>query len=772
MIIIGFVVSVMIFSSFAIVFSNSGNNLNNSNKQILNLPEKSLTSTVVNKYQIDLSNLPSGNGYYQQLITLNNYDTYGINSNGSNIEFFSSNNTQLYAWIQSINSSAIQVWVKNYNGSSTINMKVLPYFENLFSANGYIGISSLDSENNYKLVFANLSALSSYSMYTPFVSISYMYYQNGSGENDLVYNANSTNNNNLSIHASLRPSGSNDYFILGVLNSASGPSYPASPSHSFKDIAGYYYVEMNAYTSTKYGMEVNGTGLVNVSFSFTPTEGQEMSLQNSNGYIYGTLHPQTMPTYTINQILNLQSGISKTVTISNANNNVNEPIEFYDNFLLYVNTNNNLEIENLSSGLTYITNLTYNNEYAVNYYGMIISGNILYVYLLSDTGSSYDTPEVYIYGYTVNNLEFVKDGAYSFPLYSSAINPDSTNNLGISANSNGIYTFISVCNYDNANYINYPCFKEFNFNDNVVNSKVFTNITLTYDTNYSVYTMGNFLTFTENSQIYTFNYNTFNIYKLSGNENYGEMIYNNTYENQFNTLTTTSLNNTYISDYIDYGCVYNPLKRTDLAEPQFYNSRECIDNGGANHLKAQTSFISANYYTNAYVNFTGYLLYNQTYSEKLNSYTMPYTILNKTLYYEINSYTYAQVELYTYKLNITSYNHNSYQLKDYFYYNDNIYSGLQFNFTNDNGIFSILPLNYSVYVYNGSYITTSSSEFKSIGNGIYQYNLSIYYGQLTTNTTSSIKPLDISSYIYPIGIIIFVSFLGAMVYFSKSEGKK
>ena len=129
------------------------------------------------------------------------------------------------------------------------------------------------------------------------------------------------------------------------------------------------------------------------------------------------------------------------------------------------------------------------------------------------------------------------------------------------------------------------------------------------------------------------------------------MIYNNTYENQFNTLTTTSLNNTYISNYVDYGCIYNPLKRTDLAEPQFYNSRECIDNGGANHLKAQTSFINANYYTNAYVNFTGYLLYNQTYSEKLNSYTMPYTILNKTLYYEINSYTYAQVELYTYKLN-------------------------------------------------------------------------------------------------------------------------
>ena len=55
MIIIGFVVAVMIFSSFAIVFNNLGNtSSNNSNKQILNLPEKSFTSNVVNKYQIEL----------------------------------------------------------------------------------------------------------------------------------------------------------------------------------------------------------------------------------------------------------------------------------------------------------------------------------------------------------------------------------------------------------------------------------------------------------------------------------------------------------------------------------------------------------------------------------------------------------------------------------------------------------------------------------------------------------------------------------------------
>ena len=339
----------------------------------------------------------------------------------------------------------------------------------------------------------------------------------------------------------------------------------------------------------------------------------------------------------------------------------------------------------ICSGLTFATNITYNNQYEITYYGLFIYGNILYVYLLTNTESA----NVYIYGYTLNNLEFLKDAKYNF----GNVN---TINFGISANSNGINVFTAICSYyinsnDIAVYCDHPYFMQFNFNGNLLKSERFDNITLTESVDYSVYTMGNFLTFSENNQIYLFNYNTFNIYKLSGNENYGEMIYNNTYENQFKTLTTTSLNNTYISDYIDYGCVYNPLKRTDLAEPQFYNSRESPSESN-NHLYPDTSFINANYYTNAYVNFTGYLLYNQTYSEKLNSHTMPYTVLNKTLYYEINSYTYAQVELYTYKLNITSYNHNSYQLKDYFYYNDNIYSGLQFNFTNDNGIFSILPL--------------------------------------------------------------------------------
>jgi hypothetical protein len=116
----------------------SGNS-NNITLPVNNIPATANRTNPVNHYiEIELSGVPSGTGMYQQLITINNPSDYNINSKGSNIQFTASNGTLLYAWIQSINSTTIQVWVKNYNGSSIIDMQVLPQFENLFSATGYL----------------------------------------------------------------------------------------------------------------------------------------------------------------------------------------------------------------------------------------------------------------------------------------------------------------------------------------------------------------------------------------------------------------------------------------------------------------------------------------------------------------------------------------------------------------------------------------------------------------------------------------------------------
>jgi hypothetical protein len=109
-------------------------------------------------YPIILSGVPSGSGTYQQLITLNNYSKYGINSQGSNLAFYDSSNlTHLYAWIQSINATSMQVWVKNYNGSSAIDMRVLPFNKNLFNATGYLGEASAINPlyDNFNLVAKN-----------------------------------------------------------------------------------------------------------------------------------------------------------------------------------------------------------------------------------------------------------------------------------------------------------------------------------------------------------------------------------------------------------------------------------------------------------------------------------------------------------------------------------------------------------------------------------------------------------------------------------------
>lgn len=113
----------------------------------------------VGLYPINLTNVPSGSGVYQQRIEIN-MTMYSLNSQGSNIGFFAPNGTQEYAWLESINGTNATYWVKNYNGSSTIDMKVYTGSTNLFSSTGYLGeapqLSSTYGEyDNGKYVFVD-----------------------------------------------------------------------------------------------------------------------------------------------------------------------------------------------------------------------------------------------------------------------------------------------------------------------------------------------------------------------------------------------------------------------------------------------------------------------------------------------------------------------------------------------------------------------------------------------------------------------------------------
>ena len=140
--IIFLIASLFIFTGL-IGFINSPNNLNINIKHNPYPVNVNNSVSYIREFPINLNNVPSGTGYYQQLITIGNasypYSNYNINSQGSNIQFISQNNSYLYAWIQNINTTTITVWIKNFNSSTTINMQVFPEFENLFSENGYLG---------------------------------------------------------------------------------------------------------------------------------------------------------------------------------------------------------------------------------------------------------------------------------------------------------------------------------------------------------------------------------------------------------------------------------------------------------------------------------------------------------------------------------------------------------------------------------------------------------------------------------------------------------
>ena len=117
---------------------------------------------VTDSYPVAISGAPSGSGYYQQLFTFNDTNAKslisGLNSKDSNFLIADTNGTPLYSWIEAYNSTSMSVWSKVPNGTTSVNFEVFPEFDNLFSANGYVGLAPQLSPtyaeyDNGKMVF-------------------------------------------------------------------------------------------------------------------------------------------------------------------------------------------------------------------------------------------------------------------------------------------------------------------------------------------------------------------------------------------------------------------------------------------------------------------------------------------------------------------------------------------------------------------------------------------------------------------------------------------
>ena len=285
----------------------------------LNVPD-------IHKFNITLTGVPTGTGTYQQLLTIDPA-AYGINPQGSNVLFYDPNGTELYAWLQSINSTSASYWIKNFNGSSTINMQVLPSFENLFSATGYLGEA-------------------------PQLSSTYGEYDNGKDIFPIYYNF-ATNTGNL-----LVPSGA-IYSINNGLNYSSNTTVLSSNALLTPFSPNWIdYTEIENVKVSGYG---NSEGNGYVSFA------GERANSGSTGYqSYVEAYSSGLDMY------NYNGTPGSGVVFSGINDNFFNVIwGSYSNSSSYVEYNNKITYNLLATEPNNINNLqwyTYSNYYFILHY--------------------------------------------------------------------------------------------------------------------------------------------------------------------------------------------------------------------------------------------------------------------------------------------------------------------------------------------------------------------------------------------------------------------
>ena len=374
-------------------------------------------------YNISIHNSPSGNGYYQQLITLKNYSIYNINSNGSNFYVAYENNTLIYTWVQSINKTVISFWSKILNGTSIIKIDVYNNKTNLFSSKGYLGIApqysaTYNQSNNAMKVFSvgdaflSSSDMSNYSISAGSSSV----WTIGNGLSGLnttsIYNILTTNNHYL-------PS---NYMIVSSMYYGANSTRSGNPEAGFGFGSGsseydnivYYgghtYLSMANLTGTVSVLQLPFSNTTANSFTYRYISNNETQIFINDKYYNVTI---------TNGKNLLNSGLSVDFTVNNQYlhvnywyfaNNIAMPTytqstnQFYS--LNIISKNNGTIINN-----SYIYNgLFYSNNY-INFTVNYSKFSNFYVYALN---YSTNFPQYTQFLLTINNYTDNNSGLYYF----------------------------------------------------------------------------------------------------------------------------------------------------------------------------------------------------------------------------------------------------------------------------------------------------------------------------------------------------------------------
>ena len=334
-------VAVMIMASAGYYFYN--NSINESSYPSYHVDMHLNTTIPVPYYPIQVNSNLTGNGTYQQLLTFSDPSHYGINANGSNLAFYDgSNNTHLYAWIQSINSTSMQVWIKNYNASNVIDMQVLPSFENLFSSSGYLGYNNsyFNAINVFPRAynFVNNTTLSDYFGFID-AGIGNPYYAN----NGLKVISNSISDGQ---YIGTKTNYYNQNVMLYISSlTVNGTKYLPSVEYQFNGIGVRTHYFGN---TTDFFLELNNTGYSGYGFSFETTingAGPYSNLQSLNvAYWIAYNDSHAMPTFTIGAFTNMTdhavaSYLSNSITIPMPNW-FNLTLKAYTNYSFTFHYNN------------------------------------------------------------------------------------------------------------------------------------------------------------------------------------------------------------------------------------------------------------------------------------------------------------------------------------------------------------------------------------------------------------------------------------------------